>query len=96
MRSEDKEQRELAIVMLSNTLKEVIRGRYEPAPWFAKETSPEERTYYKEQTIRGLQLAMNELAKDLDLPNDLKASLVMSESDLGRFRGSGCNRSECT
>lgn len=75
-----------ALSMLSNVLKEIISGSYEPKPWYDKEASPEYKSLLKDMTIRGLQLAMNELSKDMNLTEGLKAALVMSESDLERFR----------
>lgn len=80
----DKEKKEEAITMISNVLKEIIIGRYEPKPWHDCEVSPEYKSLLKEKTIRGLQLAMNELSKDLNLPIDLQRALMMSEEDLER------------
>ena len=69
---------------LSQILKDVAFGKYQPLPQGVPLSEPEKEEL-KEHTLEALQVAMNELAKDLNLPDDLKKALCLSESDLERL-----------
>lgn len=78
------EERELALMQLSQILKDILTDRYMPKP-MGTELEAADIPYFKTLAVRSLMYAMNELADGLSLEEDLKHSLVLYESDLARF-----------
>lgn len=70
---------------LSQIMKDVASGEYQPLPQGVPLTETEKEEL-KEHTLQAIQTAMKELAKDLKLPDGLKKALCLSEPDLGWIR----------
>ena len=73
-----------AIGILSQILKDVALDRYIPVNEGMPNT-PEVKTVVKELTVQTIQMAMNDLAKDLNLEESEKRILILSKEDLERF-----------
>lgn len=78
------EERELAVMQLSQILKDVLCDEYLPLPKGVK-VADKDKQYFKDLAVYSLMIGMQELSKDLNLPKDLKSSLILCESDLERF-----------
>ena len=76
---EDK-QREEAMMILSQILKDVVNGEYIPIPKCLP-VEEEDKIYFKENAILSIRTAINELGKNLNLEEGLRNSLVMSQLD---------------
>lgn len=79
----DVEEREKSLGVLSSILKNILSGRYEFEPW-GVEVQTANKPFYKELAVRSLMCAMNLLADGINLPEDLKRTLILSEADLER------------
>ena len=77
----DKEE---ALYHLSQILKDVAAGKYQPVPQGVPLTEPEQEEL-KKQTLVALQMGMREISKNLNIPDDLRKALCLSESDLERL-----------
>lgn len=86
----DKEE---ALYHLSQILKDVAIGKYQPVPQGVP-LAESEKEELKKQTLVALQMGMGEISKDLNLPDDLKKALCLSESDLERLRRKPDKREE--
>ena len=73
-----------AIGILSQILKDVALDRYIPVNEGMPNT-PEVKTVVKELTVQTIQMAMNDLAKDLNLEESENRILILSKEDLERF-----------
>lgn len=77
----DDKQREEAMMILSQILKDVVNGEYIPIPKCLP-VEEEDKIYFKEKAILSIRIAMGELGKNLNLEEGLKNSLMMSQLDL--------------
>ncbi len=75
---------EISLVVISHCLKEIADGRMEFKP-VGMAVTEEDKVYYKEVAIHALMHGMQKLAEGLNLPDDLKHTLILYESDLERI-----------
>lgn len=82
-------EREESLAVLSSILKNILSGQYEYEPWGVT-VQTADKPIYKKLAVRSLMCAMNLLAEGINLPEDLKRTLILSEADLERC-GSNTN-----
>lgn len=76
----DDKQRQEAMMILSQILKDVLNGEYIPIPKCLP-VEEEDKIYFKEKAILSIRTAMEELDKELNLEEGLSNSLMMSRLD---------------
>ena len=81
-----KKQKEMAVVMLSTILKNIVEDQYLPVP-MGTEFTEDQKPYFKDLAIKGVLLGMKELSKDLKLGEGMKHALILYEDDLERKEG---------
>ena len=84
---EEDARKEMAVMQLSQILKDILTDKYLPLPSLILVTE-EDKPYFKDLAVHSVIFSMQVLSKELNLPEDLKSSLILSVSDLERFLSS--------